>query len=102
MFKTIQKSAVQQLRRTRLQPQCPSSYAVRTYAANRDTTPFDWKDPLGAHKNLFTDEELDIAETAESYCQEKLLPRILGMPHTTPPSILNAKLDPCAFLQYQA
>ncbi|KAK4971885.1 hypothetical protein LTR66_011388 [Elasticomyces elasticus] len=37
---------------------------------------FDWKDPLGA-SNLYTEEELAIAETAESYCQERMLPRVL-------------------------
>lgn len=28
--------------------------------------------------NIFTEEELAIAETAESYCQERMLPRVLG------------------------
>ncbi|KAG8628728.1 hypothetical protein KVT40_002593 [Elsinoe batatas] len=37
---------------------------------------FDWKDPLGA-RNLWTDEEIAIAETAEEYCQERMLPRVL-------------------------
>ncbi|KAH8597484.1 glutaryl-CoA dehydrogenase [Bisporella sp. PMI_857] len=37
---------------------------------------FDWEDPL-ASKNLFTEEEIGIQETARSYCQERLLPRIL-------------------------
>ncbi|PSN64341.1 glutaryl-CoA dehydrogenase-like protein [Corynespora cassiicola Philippines] len=37
---------------------------------------FDWKDPLGAN-NLFTDEEQAISETAEAYCQERMLPRVL-------------------------
>lgn len=37
---------------------------------------FDWTDPLNA-KTLFTEEELAISETAESYCQERLLPRVL-------------------------
>lgn len=37
---------------------------------------FDWTDPLNAN-NLFTEEELAISETAESYCQERLLPRVL-------------------------
>ncbi|KAF2834994.1 glutaryl-CoA dehydrogenase-like protein [Patellaria atrata CBS 101060] len=37
---------------------------------------FDWRDPLGSN-NLFTEDELAIAETAESYCQERLLPRVL-------------------------
>lgn len=46
--------------------------------------PFDWKDPLAAN-NLFTDEELAIAETAESYCQERMLPRVLGL-HDSRPS----------------
>jgi glutaryl-CoA dehydrogenase len=39
---------------------------------------FDWTDPLNA-KSLFTEEELAISETAESYCQERMLPRVLGM-----------------------
>lgn len=39
---------------------------------------FDWKDPLGSN-HMFTEDELAIAETAESYCQERLLPRVLGM-----------------------
>lgn len=37
---------------------------------------FDWTDPLNA-KSLFTEEELAISETAESYCQERMLPRVL-------------------------
>ncbi|RQM07633.1 hypothetical protein DH86_00002098, partial [Scytalidium sp. 3C] len=47
--------------------------AARGYAA-ASAPEFDWQDPLGA-KNLFTEEELAIAETAESYCQERMLPR---------------------------
>jgi glutaryl-CoA dehydrogenase len=43
-------------------------------------TTFDWKDPLGSN-NMFTEEELAIAETAESYCQERLLPRVTGTSH---------------------
>lgn len=39
---------------------------------------FDWKDPLGS-SNLFTEDELAIAETAEQYCQERMLPRVLGV-----------------------
>jgi glutaryl-CoA dehydrogenase len=39
---------------------------------------FDWTDPLNA-KSLFTEEELAISETAEAYCQERMLPRVLGM-----------------------
>ncbi|KAI8939083.1 hypothetical protein NX059_004922 [Plenodomus lindquistii] len=37
---------------------------------------FDWQDPLNA-SSLFTEEELAISETAESYCQERMLPRVL-------------------------
>jgi glutaryl-CoA dehydrogenase len=39
---------------------------------------FDWTDPLDA-KSLFTEEEMAISETAEAYCQERMLPRVLGM-----------------------
>ena len=38
---------------------------------------FNWEDPLGA-SILFTEDELAIQETAKSYCQERMLPRILG------------------------
>ncbi|KAI4645576.1 uncharacterized protein J4E79_010754 [Alternaria viburni] len=37
---------------------------------------FDWQDPLNT-SNLFTEEEQAISETAESYCQERMLPRVL-------------------------
>lgn len=37
---------------------------------------FDWQDPLGS-KSLLTEDELAIADTAEKYCQERLLPRVL-------------------------
>jgi len=37
---------------------------------------FNWQDPLNT-ANLFTEEELAIQETAHSYCQERMLPRVL-------------------------
>jgi len=40
--------------------------------------PFNWEDPLDS-ANLFTEDELAIRETARSYCQERMLPRVLGM-----------------------
>lgn len=53
--------------------------AQRSYAASSaPAPPFDWQDPLNA-KNLLTEEEIAISETAESYCQEQLLPRVLRM-----------------------
>ncbi|KAF4970524.1 hypothetical protein FZEAL_10019 [Fusarium zealandicum] len=47
------------------------------------TFPFDWQDPLSA-KTQLSSEELDIQETARAYCQERLLPRVLGMFWTRP------------------
>lgn len=43
------------------------------------TTPakFNWEDPLDS-ASLFTEEELAIQETARSYCQERMAPRVLG------------------------
>lgn len=38
---------------------------------------FNWEDPLDSN-SLFTEEELAIQETAKSYCQEHMLPRVLG------------------------
>jgi len=52
--------------------------AVRVFASvNSTPQPFNWKDPLGS-QSLLTEEEVAIAETAESYCQERMLPRVLG------------------------
>jgi glutaryl-CoA dehydrogenase len=53
----------------------PASSVARRHA--HTPAAFDWRDPLGA-SNMFTEEELAIAETAESYCQERMLPRVLG------------------------
>jgi glutaryl-CoA dehydrogenase len=47
----------------------------RRYASS--ATAFDWKDPLGAN-NLLTAEEVAVSESAEAYCEERLLPRVLG------------------------
>lgn len=52
--------------------------SARTYASASPATQFNWEDPLWS-KNLLTEEELAISETAERYCQEQLLPRVLRM-----------------------
>ncbi|KAI0475514.1 glutaryl-CoA dehydrogenase [Xylariaceae sp. FL0804] len=49
--------------------------AARGYAS-ASAPVFDWEDPL-ASKNLLTEDELAISETAERYCQEQLAPRVL-------------------------
>ncbi|KAI6816636.1 putative glutaryl-CoA dehydrogenase [Hortaea werneckii] len=69
MFTSVTSRAARQLAR-------PSQTACvgRRYA--HAPSAFDWKDPLGA-SNLYTEEELAIAETAESYCQERMFPRVL-------------------------
>ena len=41
-------------------------------------TAFNWEDPLAASE-LYTEEELAIQDTARQYCQERLMPRVLGM-----------------------
>ena len=52
--------------------------SVRCYAAHATPQPFKWQDPLDS-QSLLTEEELAIAETAEAYCQERMLPRVLGL-----------------------
>lgn len=54
--------------------------ASRSYAAHATPQKFDWQDPLNA-KTLFTEEEIAISETAEAYCQERMLPRVLRKSH---------------------
>ncbi|WEW57582.1 acyl-CoA dehydrogenase [Emydomyces testavorans] len=48
---------------------------TRRYASS-STARFDWQDPLNA-ADLYTSDELAIAETARQYCQERLMPRVL-------------------------
>ena len=58
-----------------------ASQTSRTARRHAATATFDWKDPLGS-SNLYTEEEQAIAETAEAYCQEQMLPRVLGVQDT--------------------
>ena len=67
MFKSLSLRAARRVAQ-------PSSLAARHL---HTPVAFDWKDPLGAH-NLYTEEETAIAEVAEEYCQERMLPRVLG------------------------
>lgn len=59
------------------------SYLVRRCNSSSAAPVFDWQDPL-ASKTLLTEEELAISETAERYCQEQLLPRVLRKCLTVP------------------
>lgn len=45
--------------------------------SKREYATFNWEDPLVASE-LYTEEELAIQDTARQYCQERLLPRVLG------------------------
>ncbi|KAK6216464.1 hypothetical protein LQW54_003469 [Pestalotiopsis sp. IQ-011] len=55
--------------------QCSRASARASYAS-ASSVKFDWQDPLDS-KSLLTEEELAISETAERYCQERMLPRVL-------------------------
>lgn len=52
----------------------PTSVVGRRYASS---AVFNWEDPLAAAE-LFPEEELAIQDTARQYCQDKLMPRVLG------------------------
>lgn len=78
MFRQIARRSTQHLGQ-RAQSQTAS--IGRRYA--HAPVAFDWRDPLGAN-NLFTEDELAIAETAEQYCQERMLPRVLGTNSSDP------------------
>ena len=43
-----------------------------------DFSKFDWEDPLSLNKVL-SDEEQAISETARSFCQEHLKPKVIEM-----------------------
>lgn len=70
MFKSVARQTARQLG-----SRGPAASVARRYA--HAPVAFDWKDPLNA-SNMFTEEELAISETAEAYCQERMLPRVLG------------------------
>lgn len=79
LFKPFQRQMLRQIGRHT--PRTPYAPLSRSYASSA-AEPFDWRDPLKA-SNMFTEEELAIAETAEQYCQEQMLPRVLGSSSTT-------------------
>lgn len=55
-----------------------SSHPVAPGRRYASSASFSWEDPLAASE-LYTEEELAIQDTARQYCQERLLPRVLGM-----------------------
>jgi glutaryl-CoA dehydrogenase len=79
MFKSITSRAARQFISSSRTSCLPGRYASSSAV-------FDWKDPLGS-TNLYTEEELAIAETAEAYSQEQLLPRVLGVRYPDLPSV---------------
>jgi glutaryl-CoA dehydrogenase len=73
MNRSIFRAASRQLRalnRSRSAVEVPRRFA--------SSAAFNWEDPLAAAE-LYTEEELAIQETARQYCQERLLPRVLGI-----------------------
>ena len=65
--------------RTTLRSQWLSAAKPVTIAKRYAHAPvtLNWEDPLNS-ASLFTEEELAISDTAKSYCQERMLPRVLG------------------------
>ena len=59
----------------RLSPRTISQIPISSRRCAHKTA-FQWEDPLSL-ESLLTDEEKAIQETARSYCQEKLAPRVL-------------------------
>ncbi len=70
MYRSLARSTASQL------TSAARPVAVRGFAAHATPQPFNWQDPLNA-ASLLTEEELAISETAEAYCQERMLPRVL-------------------------
>jgi hypothetical protein len=63
--------------KTRIITRGPRTFNARS-VTRRCLATFNWQDPLNA-ASLYTEEELAIQETAHSYCQERMLPRVLGL-----------------------
>ena len=65
------RSQLQRLSCSKFRPSTAVSRQAKCYAST-----FNWEDPLNT-VSLFTEEELAIQQTAHSYCQERMLPRVL-------------------------
>lgn len=68
------KNVLRQCRLTQKQASSSIHYTPRRYAST--PAAFRWEDPLDL-SSLLTEEEAAISETARSYCQERMLPRVL-------------------------
>lgn len=77
MFRPICRSGARQLAARARRPIVSRTFASAAKSGSCGPV-FNWEDPL-ASNNLLTEEELAIAETAERYCQERMLPRVLRM-----------------------
>ena len=68
---------------------CSRSQGITTKRYAHAPAAFDWEDPLGS-ASLFTEEELSIQDTARSYCQERMLPRVLGRQLQAPNAFIRS------------
>lgn len=71
MFRPLLRNVARQSAATLARP-----VATRELASNATLPTFNWEDPLNVQSQL-TEEELAISETAEAYCQQRILPRVL-------------------------
>ncbi|CAG9839862.1 unnamed protein product [Diabrotica balteata] len=53
-----------------------SKIGAEVAVKNANKTPFNWQDPLNLESQL-TDEEKLVRDQFRSYCQEKLMPRVI-------------------------
>lgn len=79
MFRPILRQCARRASAAPLRPLAARSFASATGPS------FNWEDPLNSN-NLLTEEERAIGETAERYCQEHLLPRVLRKLFSIPAS----------------
>ena len=102
----IPRTAGQQLRNLRTQHVPSASPRIAIYRRNAgqllhpfsssanpssSRVPFNWEDPLNT-ADLYSEDELAIQDTARQYCQERLLPRILGIFCFIPSFVFPPKL----------
>lgn len=53
-----------------------TSSATRSLATKATFVKYNWQDPLNLEK-LLTEDEVFVRDAARSYCQERLLPRVI-------------------------
>lgn len=79
MLSTVRRALVSNTNGVRLYATAQAARQPETVlqkTASSSFVPYKWEDPLKVEETMLTEDEQAIMETARSYCQENLQPRV--------------------------